>query len=354
MNIIIPAAGSSSRFPNVRPKWMLTHPNGNLMLGEALRGIDTKGVDLIYVTVLTEHLDRYDCRNGIINQFRQQGLAEKLQIVELSAPTCSQPETVAKTIELTGMKGAFTIKDSDNYFRLSPSSGNYVSVVDLNTSGMINAANKSYVSVNENFIVTNIVEKKVNSNFFCCGAYGFESSEEYISLYNELSDQNDLYVSHIIYRMLLQNRAFLAVVCSGYEDWGTLKDWNRYKEQFGTIFIDLDGVLVGNSGEFFHPVWGETEGISENIESINRLHASGKVQVIITTARRELYRERTIKQLEKYGIKYDQIIFGLMHGQRIIINDYAKTNPYKSCDAINIARNSTELSDMLESVFSIE
>jgi hypothetical protein len=354
MNIIIPAAGSSSRFPSVRPKWMLTHPNGNLMLGEALKGIDTTQVDLIYITVLLDHLDRYDCRDGIIDQFHQLGLGDKLQIVELTAPTCSQPETVAKTIELTGMKGPFTIKDTDNYFRLPPSSGNYVSVVDLNTSGMINAANKSYVTINENRIVTNIVEKKVNSNFFCCGAYGFESAEEYISLYNELSAQNDLYVSHIIYKMLLQNKAFLAVVCSDYEDWGTLKDWNRYKEQFGTIFIDLDGVLVGNSGEFFHPVWGETEGISENIKSINRLHASGKVQVIITTARKELYRERTIKQLERYGINYDQIIFGLMHGQRIIINDYAKTNPYKSCDAINIARNSAELGDMLESVFSIE
>lgn len=40
MNLIIPAAGKSSRFPGVRPKWMLVHPNGNLMLIEAIRGLN--------------------------------------------------------------------------------------------------------------------------------------------------------------------------------------------------------------------------------------------------------------------------------------------------------------------------
>ena len=32
MNLIIPMAGKSSRFPNMRPKWMLTHPQETLWL----------------------------------------------------------------------------------------------------------------------------------------------------------------------------------------------------------------------------------------------------------------------------------------------------------------------------------
>ena len=39
-NLLIPAAGKSSRFPNMRPKWMLTHPNGNMMFVESISGLD--------------------------------------------------------------------------------------------------------------------------------------------------------------------------------------------------------------------------------------------------------------------------------------------------------------------------
>ena len=30
-NLIVPIAGKSSRFPNIRPKWMLTHPKSGYL-----------------------------------------------------------------------------------------------------------------------------------------------------------------------------------------------------------------------------------------------------------------------------------------------------------------------------------
>ena len=99
MNLIIPAAGHSSRFPNLRPKWMLTHPNGNLMVAEAIRGLDLAQFDKIYLTVLAAHLKEFQCLDGIKQQFQQIGLADKLAVVALDQPTQSQPETVARTIE---------------------------------------------------------------------------------------------------------------------------------------------------------------------------------------------------------------------------------------------------------------
>ena len=30
--LIIPAAGQSTRYPNLRPKWLLTMPDGQLMI----------------------------------------------------------------------------------------------------------------------------------------------------------------------------------------------------------------------------------------------------------------------------------------------------------------------------------
>jgi hypothetical protein len=103
-----------------------------------------------------------------------------------------------------------------------------------------------------------------------------------------------------------------------------------------------------NSGEYFDPVWGKTGGLRENIQAINRLYDSGKVQIIVTTSRKEEARDLTLKQLKKEGIRYHQILFGLNHGRRIVINHYSRGNPFKSCDSINIASNSDELGEMLD------
>ena len=38
--LIIPCAGRSTRFPNSRPKWSLTHPYGDLMFIQSIKGLD--------------------------------------------------------------------------------------------------------------------------------------------------------------------------------------------------------------------------------------------------------------------------------------------------------------------------
>jgi hypothetical protein len=45
---------------------------------------------------------------------------------------------------------------------------------------------------------------------------------------------------------------------------------------------------------------------------------------------------------------------GMQHGKRIIVNDYSKSNPYKSCDAINLRRDSQELEDILRDSLGID
>lgn len=34
--LVVPAAGESSRYPNIRPKWLLTMPDGKLMIEKSL------------------------------------------------------------------------------------------------------------------------------------------------------------------------------------------------------------------------------------------------------------------------------------------------------------------------------
>ena len=55
MNLIVPMAGKSSRFPEMRPKWMLTHPNGRFMGIEAILGLNCDDFKSIVYVILKEH-----------------------------------------------------------------------------------------------------------------------------------------------------------------------------------------------------------------------------------------------------------------------------------------------------------
>ena len=54
MKIIVPCEGKSKRFPEMRPKWMLNHPDGDLMVTKAIKGLNAKPEDII-ITILKEH-----------------------------------------------------------------------------------------------------------------------------------------------------------------------------------------------------------------------------------------------------------------------------------------------------------
>ena len=351
MDLIIPAAGKSSRFPNMRPKWLLTHPDGSLMISAALKGIPLKKFERIVLIVLREHLEKYKCQDGIKKSFIELGVEDKLNLVILDKPTSSQPETVAQGLRINKTAGSFYIKDTDNYFEVEVKEENAVSTYNLNDLEEVSAANKSYVSKNDKGLITNIVEKEIISPEFCCGGYSFASAEDYLKVYDQLSSNKDLYVSHIIFQMMLNGEGFRTRPAKSYEDWGTKHAWDKYKSQFATLFLDIDGVLVENSGKYFSPQWGETAPIQKNVDLINRLYNTGKTEVILTTSRTEEFRDITVKQLQKIGLKYHRLICDLMHSKRIIVNDYARTNPYPSCSAINVQRNSdSELPEMLNSV----
>lgn len=347
MNLIVAAAGKSTRYPGLRPKWMLVHPNGNLMLTESIKGLNLHDIENIYLGVLKEHLNEYKCQKGIEDQLDKIGISNKTELIVLDEPTRNQPETVKEMIELGDIKGSIYIKDADNFFNYNISSSNEISVFSLNKMKNVNPSNKSYVIVNENENVENIVEKQVISSMFCCGGYSFESADLFVKSFNKLSDEDGLYISHIIFNMILNGAVFHAKEVNNYLDWGTLDDWSRFRDTYSTIFVDLDGTLVKSSSEFFEPYWGETAGIKDNIDVINKLYDSGRTQIIITTSRKESYRDVTIKQLKKNGVKYHKILFDILHSKRLIINDYAKSNSYKSCDAINIKRNSSNLKELL-------
>ena len=55
MKLILPVAGKSSRYPGMRPKWLLTLPNGQLMIEKSLIGLDLNETEEVVVIMLKDH-----------------------------------------------------------------------------------------------------------------------------------------------------------------------------------------------------------------------------------------------------------------------------------------------------------
>ncbi len=68
-SLIVPMAGRSSRFPNMRPKWMLTHPMTNrFMVTESILGLNLDFFDNIWFICLQEHEDKYQFMKGLVSE----------------------------------------------------------------------------------------------------------------------------------------------------------------------------------------------------------------------------------------------------------------------------------------------
>ncbi|HHB1597063.1 TPA: NTP transferase domain-containing protein, partial [Vibrio campbellii] len=166
--LILPVAGRSSRFPNMRPKWLLTMPDGKLMIEKAIEKIELKKFDRIVIVCLQEHLERYTSKDAVIGSFHN-STGYTPELVVLREPTNSQSETIYQAIKHGNIKGSFFIKDCDNVFSCNPEPINAVTAIDLNEIELVDAKNKSYIEVDSLNVISNIVEKEVISNYFCCG-----------------------------------------------------------------------------------------------------------------------------------------------------------------------------------------
>ena len=279
MNLIVPMAGKSNRFPDMKPKWMLTHPNGKFMGIQAILGLNLEDFNKIVFVFLKEHESKFNFLKGYSDELEELNLLHKSHFVLLNKPTNDQPETVLKAIKECNLKGPITIKDSDNYFKIKIKPGNFVAYEDLNLAGLIKPKNKSYIQIDKNLNISNIVEKNVISSFFCVGAYSFNSSEDFVKALKSLGTENERYISNIIFQMILRGSIFNPLKVEEYHDWGTIQDWNRYKKTFGTLFIDIDGILVLNSSAHFPPYIGNTDPIKKNVEILRNLYNSSRLDI---------------------------------------------------------------------------
>lgn len=342
--LIIPCAGKSNRFPNMKPKWMLTHPDGSLMIEKAIEGLNTDVFDRIIITIVKPHEEKYEAQLVLSQVFKNN---PKVEICLLNDFTSSASETIYLTLEKMKVKGAFVVKDSDNYVKVNLGFPikNLIVGYDLHKHPNIsNIPGKSFLIVNEQGIVEDIIEKRIVSNIICLGVYAFENTEIFKNAYIKLKEEEltgEMFISHVIsYILSSKQQIFLALEAQEYKDWGTLAEWQAVQKQYRTYFCDVDGILMKNCGKYGSRNWyNNTDIIPENIETVKKLQDNGG-QIVITTSRPEEFRKDLEKILEENAIRPYAILMGMNHSARVVINDFAPTNPYPSSIAITLPRNS--------------
>jgi hypothetical protein len=164
-------------------------------------------------------------------QFKKIGL-DNVKVIILDKPTGSQAETLYQTIKKENIRGGIFIKDADGYYKAEISKRDSVAIFPLEELDVVDPKHKSYVSVDDMFYITNMIEKRVISHYFNAGGYCFENSEDFCTYYETISEhEKHLYISHIIYAMLLDKKIFRPFIVKEYKDYGSDKLFYYYTQK---------------------------------------------------------------------------------------------------------------------------
>jgi len=316
-NLLIPVAADKIEYETDPPYWMDRHPNGGMMITKSIEGLILENFDAIYITILKKHDDKYNIKNRIFKELENIGIAYKTKVHLLDSSTSNQPETVAVTIEEEKIHGLIIVKDVDNSFSLENISGNSIAVFPLDELKYVNPSDKSYVLIDENQYISNIIEKKIISRYFSAGLYCFESAHVFLDYYNKLKHIKRIYMSHIVYAMLLDKIMFRPVKVKNYLDWGTAEEWENYKNNFQTLIFTLDTFISIDN----NLIVVNNNGYLDIKQKIAALEHNGMVKVLFFSNLNCSYDSIVKRTFKELCLRYDGIIYGVFPNNIKIYND---------------------------------
>ena len=107
MEIIVPAAGLSTRFPEMKPKYLLYDYKGDLMIRNAIRPYMDDYT--IHIGILKEHDEKYNA-----SELLKYELGEDIIIHILDEPTKGPADTVYQILKKADIRiSPILIKDCD-------------------------------------------------------------------------------------------------------------------------------------------------------------------------------------------------------------------------------------------------
>jgi hypothetical protein len=332
VTVLLPAAEPAVS-DKLRPKWMLSGPKNELLLALALASLPSAAVGRVLVGVLQAHEERWKASSGV-----RRALGAGVETVVFEAPPGGPAETAAAMVARAGVAGPIVVKETDGWFA-PPAlpAGDFICVADL-------AAHPRLAGLAARIFVApdglRLAAGEPCSRLIAAGAWGFADAAAF-------ADAVGGGFPGAAERLRAGGARFAVVPVEGFHDVGALPDWHAWRRRFRTLVVDIDGVVVRNRGPYFPPLWEEPdEPIAANVAHLKALAAEG-AQLVFMTARPEAFRAKTEATLRSLGLSWHALVMGCHHAQRVIVNDYAPSNPHPSCEAVNLPRESPALPDLL-------
>ncbi len=294
--LIVPCAGS--RKINDIPLFLNKYPDGKLLAIKSIEGIYPEEYDRIIYVVLADVEDKYGVTKILSD------LIDNVEVVVLDNATNGPAETVYYALKKANVNGEFVVRDSHTYVKIKEKlSGNFIAGLDLSqyNNSIDNLRYKSFINLNEQNQVLDIVEKQFRSNTISVGVYGFSSSSEYINIYEHLVNSKypieKLYLSHIIsYLIGYDSKIFRCVDVEKYEDWSTLNMWNLIQKKKSTLFLDFDALC------------NDKMCIDKKIlKKLSKLYNQG-AKINLFTSLKEIDSKSILEYFEKYNVCINSVI----------------------------------------------
>lgn len=311
--LMIPCAGK--KYIDGHPVYLKRHPSGKRLIEYSIQGVFNSKYEKVLVVLLAEDEEKYQAKTIIENELSDY----PIEVLLLDGMTSGPAETVYQAIKKASLTGSVVVKDADNYLKTEKSvQGNFVVGLDLNTweRDIHNLRNKSFLIVNEQENLLDIIEKRVRSDVISIGLYGFKKAEDFITAYEHLSDVSypiaKLYVSHVIsYLIGYSGRVFRYIACSEYENWGDDRLWKDMQRDYTLYFIDLDHIL-GDSGKLS----------AGNRDKLRKLQERG-ASFIGFTVHDEAYKTAALQILQESGISFIKLVYGCPYSEQkeIIVSE---------------------------------
>lgn len=104
-----------------------------------------------------------------------------------------------------------------------------------------------------------------------------------------------------------------------------------------TWILDLDGTILKHNGYKIDGIDTLLDGAKEYLDTLPE-----DDRIVILTSRTDEYKQMTLDFLRDNNIRYDEIIFNIPYGERIVVND-RKPSGLDMAYAFNLDRDKFEL-----------
>lgn len=313
--LIIPCAGGSEI--DERPLYIMHHPDGKLFLEKCIEGMHAESFGCIVIVVLANDENKFHVKSIIENKFNRQ--LSRLKIVILPKRTNGPAETVYEAIKVARIKGQVVVKDVISSIDVPEMDHrNYIAGLNLTTwkQDIHDIRRKSFILLNEQKQVLDIIEKQIRSENISVGLYGFNDADDFLFAYKRLNDKNYpiqcLYISHIIsYLIGYKNKVFHYLPVSRFEEWGTEKAWMEIQRRYSNYFLNLDSLFGSELNYQDHKdIFDALKTISDNGATF-----------VGFTSNDESVKKKTKKFFADEGINCIQVVYGCsMSKMKMIIS----------------------------------